>query len=412
MNLQREPYRVPISQPTLKLVTRGRVTGLSHIVVVRYVYAEGAFYVLAGKSHSDWALNLLSTRTAKIRLGEFVYEAVAAIATEKERSSTIESFSNKYGKRFTDRWYSQSKACIRLVPSGPPSLRGSVKGESEVKTTLSEWRSRNGDYYTGVANAFDSASEEYDFTIGANFINRWIRDRSIRELLSLSNPRDVILEIGCGTGAEAVTIAKHVTEVVATDISEEMVSILKRKIESRKLQGRIQAMKLGAFEISKASEFLPKGRARIAYSFNGALNCEPGIERFPAELSKVVEDGGFFVCSIRNSLCLSEAVVHAAAFQFDRMAPRKRQPIMVSVGGIDVPSFYYRPKRFAEFFSSRFRVRRMIGLPAILPPAYLSDIYFRARRVLSLAERVENLAASRFPLNRLGDQTLIVFQKV
>ena len=170
-------------------------------------------------------------------------------------------------------------------------------------------------------------------------------------------------------------------------------------------------MRLGASEISGAAAYLPNGKSRVAYSFNGALNCEPNIEVVPGELSKVIEDGGFFVCSIRNSFCLSEALAHGVVLQFDKMAPRKRQPIMVSVGGMDIPSYYYRPSAFVRVFSPRFRVRRMVGLPAILPPAYLSDIYFRARRVLSIFERFETAAAGSFPLNRFGDQTLFVFQK-
>ncbi len=125
----------------------------------------------------------------------------------------------------------------------------------------------------------------------------------------------------------------------------------------------------------------------------------------------MVEDGGYFVCSIRNTLCLSEALIHGLFLQFDRMAPRKRQPIMVSVGGQDIPSYYYPPSKFVRFFVPQFRVRKTIGLPAILPPAYLSDAYFRARRVLAFAERVERVAAGTFPFNQFGDQTLFVFQK-
>ena len=59
-------------------------------------------------------------------------------------------------------------------------------------------------YYSAVSEAFDSASEEYDFTIRQNFINVWIRNRSIKEILSLTKPDDVLLEIGCGTGVEAL----------------------------------------------------------------------------------------------------------------------------------------------------------------------------------------------------------------
>jgi hypothetical protein len=92
------------------------------------------------------------------------------------------------------------------------------------------------------------------------------------------------------------------------------------------------------------------------------------------------------------------------------MAPRKRQPVMVSVGGLDIPALYYSPATFAGFFQPKFRLLRVIGLPAFLPPAYLSDYYVKFKKVGYVLERLEHTLGDRFPFNRLGDQTLFVFQ--
>ena len=45
---------------------------------------------------------------------------------------------------------------------------------------------------------------------------------------------------------------------------------------------------------------------------------------------------------------------------------------MVSVGGIDIPSYYYPPMKFAGFFSPHFRLRRMIR-SACDPAARVSE---------------------------------------
>jgi SAM-dependent methyltransferase len=322
----------------------------------------------------------------------------------------LKAFTSKYGSRVVREWYSHSAACLRLTPEGPPTKRGLVKGESEATTTYREWRSQNKDYYSGIAEAFDSASEEYDFTISHNYINTWIRKRSIRELLNLAKPEDTLVEVGCGTGAEAIEISKHVSKIIATDISERMIEILTKKAQAKKLSNRILPLRVRAADISKVRDLVDIGMVPIAYSFNGTLNCEPELERFVEGLSSVLVPGGYFVCSIRNSFCLGEALSHAAVLQFDRMAPRKKQPVMVSVGGIDIPAFYYPPVAFAEFFSSRFKLKKLIGLPAFLPPAYLSDYYVRIMNVASLLEKMELVLGGRFPFNRLGDQTLFVFQ--
>lgn len=261
-----------------------------------------------------------------------------------------------------------------------------------------------------MTDAFDSASEEYDYTISHNYINSWIRKRSINELYKITRKDDVLLEIGCGTGSEAIRIARHVQGIVATDISEKMLDLLERKVKAKRLDHKIQATRVRASEISTIRRLLPDG-VRIAYSFNGALNCEPNIHEVPGELSKVIQEDGYFLCSIRNTLCLPESLSHSLVFQFDQVAKRKDQPTMVSVGGMDIPSSYYSPSQFANIFRTHFKVRRIIGLPAFLPPAYLSDYYLRIGKAKSILEKLESLLGDQFPFNRLGDQTLFVFQK-
>ncbi|MGD0424313.1 MAG: hypothetical protein ABSA92_12775 [Candidatus Bathyarchaeia archaeon] len=100
---------------------------------------------------------------------------------------------------------------------------------------------------------------------------------------------------------------------------------------------------------------------------------------------------------------------YAAVLQFDRMAPRRSQPIMVSVGGMDIPSVYYSPSTFSQLFSGKFKLEKLIGIPSILPPAYLSD--YAVKFISGLLEKFETALSAHFPLNRLGDQTLYVFRK-
>jgi hypothetical protein len=189
-----------------------------------------------------------------------------------------------------------------------------------------------------------------------------------------------------------------------------MIEIVRKKIQARSEFGKVIPIRLRAADIDQVGVILNGDKAQAAYSFNGALNCEPDLASFVAGLASVLVPGAYFACSVRNSLCLGEVLSHAATLQFERMAPRKRQPVMVSVGGLDIPAFYYSPLRFAAFFQPKFRLLRVIGLPAFLPPAYLSDYYVKFKKVGYVLERLEHTLGGRFPFNRLGDQTLFVFQ--
>jgi SAM-dependent methyltransferase len=333
-------------------------------------------------------------------------------ATLQEKVATLEAFKTKYGSRVVRDWYSNPQSCVRLIPECPPTRRGAIKGEGEATTTYSEWVSRNTDYYQGIADAFDSASEEYDFTISRNYINTWIRKRSISELLRVTTPKSTALEIGCGTGAETIEISRYVSRIIATDISERMIAILSKKIAARGLSDRIIPMRVRATDIACATEQFENEMVDVAYSFNGALNCEPELESFVRGLASILTPGGYFVCSIRNSFCLGEALSHAAVLQFEKMAPRKKQPVMVSVGGMDIPAFYYSPETFSGFFSRNFELKKLFGLPAFLPPAYLSDYCVKFKKATFALEIFERVLAGYFPFNRMGDQSLFVFQKL
>lgn len=366
---------------------------------------------MSGSARSDWVLNASRQRKAVVRLREWLYEVSVEPADESGIQKVLSEFRSKYGRALVDRWYTGAESALALTPISPPVKRGSLSGEHGTKLSLDEWRKGGKDYYGDVATAFDSASGEYDFTINHNFINTWIRKRSIGVLLRIARPDDLLLEIGAGTGAEAIEVARHVRGLVAIDVSQSMVDLMATKVRATRLGGKVFPLRLAAFELQKLQNVLGGKTVRVAYSFNGALNCEPKLDRFVDALAELLEPGGLFVCSVRNTLCLAEALSHAAVFQFDRMNPRKHQPIMVSVGGNDIPSTYYSPRSFARKFEPRFKVNQLIALPGLLPPAYLSEPFLKLGRVTSAIERLDRALSGAFPLNRYGDQTLFVFQK-
>jgi SAM-dependent methyltransferase len=407
-----EAARISVGlNPYLRLETKGRRTNLPHIVELRYVWEGGFYFVLAGSARSDWVRNALEQGFAQVRVGEFLIDVKPTLVDEHERGTTIRAFESKYGPGDVRRWYARVGACLRLTPTGPAKRRGAAAGELGAKLAYSEWVSRGRDYRAEVANAFDSAAEEYDFTISRNFINTWIRQRSLQVLKGLVRPGDLLLEVGCGTGAEAVELSGLVSGIIATDVSARMTDLVRAKSKARGISGKVVTLTLGASEVAKVREIIGAREIRVAYSLNGALNCEPRLDSFVRQLHSLLDSEGYFVCSVRNTTCASEMVSHGLALQFSKATPRRAQPTMVSVGGNDIPSTYYSPSEFASRFKPYFAPVRIIALPALLPPAYLNDYYLKFRGFAALLERLEPLLSGITPFNRLGDQTLFVFRR-
>ncbi len=380
------------------------------MVRLRFVFAEGKYFVLAGQAQSDWVRNVKRNAAAKLRT-DTQSLAVHASVDEGEKERVLGLYERKYGRKVVSGWYGASPVCIRLEPQGPPVRTAPLRGEGDATKTYASWKSERKGYYGEVAAAFDSASEEYDVTIGRNYINTWIRKRSLEVLFRLVRRDDVLLEIGAGTGEETVQVAKRVSRIVATDISPSMVELLAKKAAARKMKGKIEAVLAPASDLAKVRGLLPEGRVRVAYSFNGALNCEPRLAEFVEGISEVVDPGGYLVCSIRNRLCLMEILAYAALLRPSGMNKRKVQPMMVSVGGMDVPSRYYSVGEFLSVFREYFRPHRIIGLPALVPPAYLNDYFTRLRSLTGVFEKADRVLGGTFPFNRVGDQTLFVFQR-
>jgi ubiquinone/menaquinone biosynthesis C-methylase UbiE len=373
---------------------------------------ENTFLVLAPTEGSDWIRNALSAGVCRVRLGKYYYTVTPERTDAKTAMIALDAFLKSFQKQLVSKYYGRNPICLSLRPQGPPILRGYASGEQDSRLSYDKWIRENSDYMESVSGAFDSAAEEYDFTISNNYINSWIRKASIAEIVMRSRPSDNLLEIGCGTGEEAIKISKYVNRVVATDVSEQMLKLLELKLRAKRLGSKVVPVLLRASDVGMMSDFTGGRGFDIVYSLNGALNCEPAIGRFVYGLDDVLKEGGYFICSVRNTLCASEFVTHLAAMQLRKTSPRKHQPQMVSVGGRDIPAYYYPPSIFEHFFEGRLKLVRRLALPAVMPPAYLSDYYLGLGRLRAVLERLEAMVAHRFPMNLLGDQTLFVFRKV
>ena len=96
----------------------------------------------------------------------------------------------------------------------------------------------------------ESAPERYDR--GMSILTLGRLERARRDVAALIEPGWRVLDIGCGTGALAVLMARRGAQVVGIDIAPPMLAIAARRVRQAGLEERVELRELGAVELDGA----------------------------------------------------------------------------------------------------------------------------------------------------------------
>ena len=123
--------------------------------------------------------------------------------------------------------------------------------------------------------AFDSVAADYDGPRGNNELIQDMRRELWRWIAHVFAPGSRLLDLGCGTGLDAVHLAQLGFHVTATDWSPGMVERTQERARLANLTERVRAVAVGAHELEHLSA--EESAFDGAYSDLGALNCVPDL---------------------------------------------------------------------------------------------------------------------------------------
>lgn len=256
--------------------------------------------------------------------------------------------------------------------------------------------------------AFDSVAADYDGPIGNNALIQTMRRRLWREVERHVPTGGRLLDLGCGTGLDAVHFADRGYRVVATDWSPQMVLKTGQRIGARGLRDRVTVQHLGIQELDRLAGEQFDG----IYSDLGPLNCAPKLDLVARRCAGLLAPGGTLVASVIGRTCPWEWAHYTSRGHLRRARIRKtNHAVPVGLNERTIWTRYYNPHEFANAFLPYFTLRHYEGMLLVAPPPYLIDLHNRLGRLgqalLRLDERL-----GRFPLARdLGDHFLIVLTK-
>jgi len=216
--------------------------------------------------------------------------------------------------------------------------------------------------------SFDRAALTYDQDFTRTSIAQWLRRRVWARLDRMFQPGMRVLEIGCGTGEDAVYLAQRGVQVVATDASPEMLRITQEKAQAHKL-----TIQTALFDLNQPDTRNLTDQFDGVYSNFGALNCTPHWAQLAAYLAQITTSQGKIGLGVMGRFCLWESLWHGLHGDFATAKRRwSGQSVAVLADGSMLPVYYPAYKHLAADFAQHFRHTACLGIGVFLPP---SDVY-------------------------------------
>ncbi|TAM61554.1 MAG: class I SAM-dependent methyltransferase [Rhodanobacter sp.] len=255
--------------------------------------------------------------------------------------------------------------------------------------------------------AFDSVAADYDGPRGNNELIQRMRI-TLWDTVHSGVPAGArLLDLGCGTGIDAVEFAQRGFHVVATDWSARMVERTRARAASAGLQSRVTAAHLGVQQLDRLD-----GEFDGIYSNFGPLNCAPDLRAVAVECARLLRPGGRLVCTVIGRICPWELGHYALRGRFRRAGVRiARGPTAVSMNHETIWTHYYLPREFYAAFAEHFSLQSYRGLSLFMPPPYLVGYYRRRRRWCERLGRLDDRLGGLPLLRDMGDHFLIVLRR-
>jgi SAM-dependent methyltransferase len=244
-----------------------------------------------------------------------------------------------------------------------------------------------------TAAAYDAIAATYDEQIRGD---EWMRQTLWDAYLRLFRPGQHILDVSCGTGIDAIFLARRGIRVTGIDISPGMIAQLGAKVAQLGLCDQIEAHVL---DYASLDNWCDRRFDGMIAAFAG-LSTAPDLAPIAATAARLLRPGSPALIHLLNRFSLWECLGLLARRRWTaaRQLPHQRERTF-PIGGQPVRHYLWWPAEAARAFGPYFEVRSVYALGVLRPP-------HTARRIppsLAVAlERLERPLRARRPFANWG----------
>lgn len=250
-------------------------------------------------------------------------------------------------------------------------------------------------------SAFDDVATSYDSTFTTTSLGRRLRSIVWRRFDSCFEKGGRLLDVGCGTGEDAVHLASRGFHVVATDVSGPMLELAKKKAQRAGCLNRVNFRRVPMEDLGK--EFAHDTFDGV-YSNFGVINCVHSLEPTLAVIAGLMTDNARLVLVVMGRHVPWEWAWFAARADFQKAFRRTNREGAVWRGQtIRYPS----PNSLKRAMAQHLVTLQCQGLGIALPPSYASAWLERSPRLFRMLSRMEDIVSKWQQLAAIGDHYIL-----
>jgi SAM-dependent methyltransferase len=212
-------------------------------------------------------------------------------------------------------------------------------------------------------NAYNAIAAGYDAQVQGD---AWMRRTLHAHYARVFAPGMRVLDVGCGTGIDAIELARRGISVTAIDFSVEMIAQLRAKLSASSETIRLDAHVLA---IEDLGELRGERFDGLISAFAG-LNALDNLSGFASDAANLLKPDGRAILHVLNRFSLWEwcGYVWHRDWTLARQVG-KRPTRTFTIGGVPVPHrAYFARDLYREVFSPHFALQDVYGLGALRPP--------------------------------------------
>ena len=263
---------------------------------------------------------------------------------------------------------------------------------------------------TSASSAFDEIAGAYDACFTDSPIGLAQRGSVWEDLDRTFRAGQRILEINCGTGVDALHLARRGVEVVACDMSPGMIAVARQRFD---LAATRVSVDFRVLATERLGELRNEGPFDGILSNFAGLNCVQDLAPVARNLARLVKPRGKAILCFFGRFCLWETAWYLTRGNF-RKATRRfgRRNVRGNLSSHSGVKVWYPPvRKVKSMFSPDFFLKNMKGVGIAVPPSYLGHLAARHPWLFRAATHLDPWLGRCPGLRATADHLLLTFER-